>query len=75
MIFLGLLLELPAILLCRMFGSSLFSSHSADPSIGHIIVVLTIATDTFIGLIVGAIISFLVGFVRSFQSAKHASAP
>jgi len=30
-IFVGLLLELPANLLCRMFGSSLFLSHSNDP--------------------------------------------
>jgi hypothetical protein len=71
----GLVVAQPAILLCRMFGSSLFLSHSNDPKVGEMIVILTIATDAFVGLIAGAVISCLAGFLRSFRGPKQVSAP
>lgn len=70
-IFVGVGLMQPAILLCRLFGSSLFSLHTNDPKVGEMIAVLTIATDAAIGLVVGA----LVGLLRRFRTPKQASAP
>jgi hypothetical protein len=72
-IFVGLMLALPADLLCRMFGSSMYSSNSNDPNIINVFLILAIATDAFLGMVIGAVLSCVVGFVRMLASSdSHA---